>query len=920
MRVFVGRQAELATLDSGLAAARLGDGGLVLVHGGPGMGKTALAAEATRLAAAAGMRTCWGGCAEGTGGPAYRPWAQVLAGLGAPADVLIDGAGSRFQLFDEMVRLLRTEAEPYGLLVVIDDLHNADLPSLRLLQVLASAVAGSRLFVIGLYRRAEALARAELKTVLRERATSTLPLGGLSADEVAELARHTLDCAPSPALLAAVQRRAEGNPLFTVELVRLAAGAPSMELPTSVREVIAGRLDLLSPGCRRALRAASVLGGEFTAARLAELAGAPMGDAAAEAVAAKPVGLEEAVAAELVARLGGGGYRFTHVLVQEVAYGELPEAARQVMHLRAARSSKAHDSPDTLAHHLRQAATLADDEELLAEALSTTLLAAERAGRQFAYEHAAFQYRQALDLLGAGTTRAELLLELARCEFRSGAVADAWRTCQAAADLGRAHGDATTVAEAALIVRGLSNDPICDQIHALSREALTMIGTDHPVLAARLLGQHAVTANQWAGGIEAGLSERALLAAEATGDPDARFLALQARCVALTDPRFTLDRLAIGERAVQLGQETGREDYLAWGHCWRADAFWQLSRRVQLDAELTAYAGVVAHLREPLARWRLTMMRASVALLEGRFARATELADEALAIGRRGGHEEAGFFRVVFDTYLVPMTGGDLTGAESFVRQVVQQGNVLVRAWLAGLLADMDRLDEAAAEWAAVRPHLTEFPRYTQEWLVNTASTVDLCVQLDDVEILPGLYADLLPFAGGQVTGGAHTPSMGPVALYLGKVAIRLGDLAAAHAHLSTSLRICAAMGAAPHEAMTHVELARLMLARREPADLRLAEEHLTTATTIATRLGMATLVQRADALRERLPGGRSGPLSPRQQEIAGLVADGLSNRQIAERLYLSERTVETHVRAILLKLGFESRSRVASWFTSRAK
>jgi DNA-binding CsgD family transcriptional regulator len=922
--VFVGRETELATLESGLVAARGSDGGLVLIHGVPGIGKSALAAQAARMARAAGMRTCWGGCLEGEGASPYRPWTQILASLGARVDLLSANADSRFRLFDDVVDQLREAAAANGLLIVIDDLHCADVASSRLLQVVASAVTGSRMYVIGLYRRTAVSPRPELAeilaAVLREPAASSLPLDRLASSHAAELARLSATSLRDDELLAAIERRAQGNPLFVIELSRFAVGAGTTELPTSIRAVIGDRLGQLSLESRNALRAASVLGRDFSVGQLAEITDIP--------VLGLAEGVSEAVTAELVAGVGTGSYRFVHVLVQEVAYAELPPPLRHELHLRAARSMHARElngvspAPDLLAHHLRQAATLSADPVLLADALAATVRAAESAGRQLAYEQATRQYRQALDFLpmlaAAPVTRQALLLDLARCQFRAGAVADAWRSCQAAADVGRARGEAATVAQAALVVRGLSNDPICDQIHALCHEALAMIDKDDAVLTARLLGQLAVTANPWAGGIEPGLSERALVAAEASGDTDARFLALQARHTALTEYRYAPDRLALGERAVQLGRQNGCIDYLAWGHCWRADAFWQLGRRVQLDGEIAAYAGVVEHLREPLTRWRLSLMRASVALLEGRFAEAAERAEAALTIGRRGGHVEAEFLDVVFQTHLAPMTGGDVTAAEAFVRQFVRQGNVLTRAWLASLLTKLDRLDEAAEQWAVLRPHLAEFPRYAHEWIVTAASTVDLCVRLNDVEVVSRLYSELLPFSDGNVAAGAHTPSMGPVALYLGKAAMSLGDLASAYAHITAALDLCEAMGAAPHEAMTRVEFARLLLARREPTDLRAAEQHLVAALNIAHVLGMPHMVVQVEALRKRLPGGRSGPLTPREDDVAELVAAGLSNRQIADRLHLSERTVETHVRSIFTKLGFESRASIASWYAAR--
>jgi len=920
--VFVGRERELGLLERRLADAGASDGGLVLVDGEPGMGKTALGHELTRRARAAGLVTCWGACWEGEGAPAYRPWAQILRGLGAAPDRLLAPDGeTRFRLFDEVVGLLRAAAARDGMLVVLDDLHWADVPSMRLLQVLASEVAACRLLVVGLYRIGEVYPHAELARVLqaiqRERSTTRMRLGGLRPAEVEQLATWTLDRPPPDALLRAVERRAEGNPLFVLELVRLAAtsGAADRSLPADVRGVIARRLDRMPPATRRLLRQASVLGRDFSIGLLADVAGIPATDIIDR--------LEDAVAQDLVIAGGGQTLRFAHALTQEVAYGELSSAERQQLHQRAAEAIEASHPADAdlfldaLAHHLRQTATVGGAQA----ALEATLRAARRANDQLAYEHAAFQYRQALDLLPvlpcAPVTRHVVLLELARCQFRAGAVADAWISCREAADLGRAAGDVVTVAEAAVVIRGLAHDPVCEEIHALCREALTLLRGQDPVLEARLLGQLAVTASPFAARAEPGLSERALVAAEATGDPDARFLALQARHADLVNPRYAHERLSLGERGVQLGRETGRHDYAVWGHIWRVDAFFELSRRVQLDTELAAFAGVVAQLREPLSLWRLTMIQASLAMLEGRFGEASTLAEQALSIGRRGGHQEADALHMVFLDHLAPMIGGSLEEVEAYVRRFVRNGPFLARGWLASVLVNMGRLDEAAEVWASVVPHLDAFPPYAEEWLINLTSSADLCIQLNRPDLAPGLYAELLPFADRQAIGGAHTPSDGPVALYLGKLACVLEDWAAADTHLQTSLHLSTAMGPPPFEAMTRVELARLLLARGRPADIRDADAHLQAAVQTASRLGMTPLAAEASGLLTGLRRGRSSPLSPREDEIAELVAEGLTNRLIATRLHLSERTVENHVRSIFNKMGFDSRARVAAWFAS---
>jgi DNA-binding CsgD family transcriptional regulator len=707
-----------------------------------------------------------------------------------------------------------------------------------------------------------------------------------------------------------VYERSEGNPLFVLELLRLVAVSGSAgRLPDTVSEVIGRRLDRLAGPTRAVLRSAAVLGREFTTCLL----GAVLNGAV------PPERLDEAVAQGLLVAYGQG-WRFDHVLTQEVLYEELARTDRERLHARAAQALLAGDSLDALAHHLRQAAGLGGAEQ----ALEVTRRAAERARNQFAYEHAAFQCRQALELLrllpGGAGLRAELLLELARCQLLSGAVEEAWQSCREAADLGRAAGDAAVVADAATVLRGITNSPVTQQLHVLSREALAALRGTDPVREARVLAQLAVTADPLAGDAEPGLSQRALRAAEAVGDPEARFLAMQARQTELVNGEYVLQRLSLGERAVRLGAETGRDEYAAWGHSWRMDAFWELGRRVQGDAERAALSQLVEHMKEPLWRWRLTMVRASLALYEGRYDTAWGLADEALAIGRRGGHEAADFFHLVFSSELASQTGTGLDAVESRVREFVARGPYLARVWLAELLAGTRRLDETADLWEAVRPHLAEVPRTMPEWLVIGVGSTQVCVRLSDRETAAAIYPDLLPYADRLVAVGCHTPMRGPVALYLGMLATLLGDWEPAAGYLRTALAISKTTGSPPYQVYTHLHTARLLLARRGQGDLDAALTHLDAALRLARQLGMAPPSAEAAALREAASAEHKPLLSSREEQVAALVAEGLSNRQIATRLHLSERTAENHVAHILTKLGFDSRARIASWYATQRR
>jgi class 3 adenylate cyclase len=487
---FVGRQRELEVLRGAFEQACSGHGRIVMLAGEPGIGKTRTAQELAGHAAQREAAVLWGRCHEESGAPPYWPWVQVirgslrdadpdlLAGLGAGASDIADivpeirdllpglersaplgdPSEARFRMFESIRQLLASLCRRRTLLMVLDDVHWADAPSLRLLEFLAPELGSNRLLLVGTYRATELSRRHPLSNTLGALARvphfARINLTGLSAEEVQAFIATAGTTAPV-GLAKALYDQTEGNPLFLREIVRfleqrgaLGAGLepekgtlpPAIRIPEGVTEVIGRRLNFLSAGCNEVLAVASVIGRDFAWEVLLRAAAPLSEDMLLEA-------LDEAVAAHIVEETAAGRYQFTHNLIRMTLYDELRIARRRQFHRAVGNAIEAVYRADLdpllpeLARHFQAAGNDAQSDR----AIDYAVRAGRRADALLAFEDAVQFFQTALDAIEQrpepdDATRCQLLFMLGEAQRKSNDFADALTTFAETAKAARTMG------------------------------------------------------------------------------------------------------------------------------------------------------------------------------------------------------------------------------------------------------------------------------------------------------------------------------------------------------------------------------------------------------------------------------------------------------------------------------------------------
>jgi class 3 adenylate cyclase len=907
---FAGRVDQLdrlvATWKETLAGARRA----VLVSGEPGIGKTRLTTEVVRIAHDRGAIVLWGRCDEELGVP-YAPFVEALrhyvavvrpeqlrAELGPLGGELVrivpelsarvpglaepmraDADTERFRLFDSVADLLSEMSAAHPVVLVLDDVHWADKPSLMLLRHLLRSSTPMRLFVLATYRDTDLDRTHPLADVLADLrgqpGVERLDLQGLDEAEITALmtksAGHDLDV-PGQELARVLHTETEGNPFFVGEVLRhlaesgaivqhdgrWTAGLEGIGIPEGIREVIGRRLSRLSDDVNAALSVAAVIGPVFDLATI-EGAGGPHGDALFDA-------LDDATQHSLIREVPGaaGRYAFAHALMRSALYEELTTNRRVRMHwkvgevLESRFASNLDAHLDELAYHFGEGALAGDP----VKAVDYARRAGQKAMGELAFEAAGAHFERALGSLelvddAAPAVRCDLLLATAEAlvlvgdERTRAVVFDA-------AGIARTMKDAGRLARAALVIVGATAAAthagrVDDELVALLEEALTALPSDPSPVRARLLASLAVEL-QWSRESErrVRLAHEGLEMARATRDPDALGHVLT-RSWALLDgsrPWHTEFELLNAE-AEAVALETGDVRSMVDVHRF---ALWMAAMhgdRTTMETRLTAYTRAVDQIRQPRLHVVRVWDEAAVAEYDGRFADAERLALEGLQLSGPAGTTPdiaQAFIGGLF--YYIRLAQGRSDELVGTIEDLVesQPGAPVWRVALAGALVECDRVDDArehfmwlANDDCANVPNDVEYP-------VTIDGLARMAYRMEPPElVLRSLYDRLLPFTGFMNWSGVGIS--GPNDLGLAMVSAALGADDDADRYFAATLALCEPAGARAWTTRTHFDWSRVLAGR---GDARRAREEAEIALALGEALGMDGpfgVVRRAEAL-----------------------------------------------------------------------
>jgi DNA-binding SARP family transcriptional activator len=881
--IFIGRERESELLRQAMkAAAAEGHVRAVLIGGEPGIGKTLLAVTVANDAHSAGATVLYGRCDEDLGIP-YQPWREALSHLFNHASPTLDSLVERhhpalstlgllgpamdvggtqdveiYVLFRAVLDLLAAMASlDRGLVLVLDDLHWADLQTLQLLRTLVTGTHRMPVLVIVTFRDSEIVSGTPFASLLadlrRDARVERINLKGLDGQELLSLleteAGHDLDESVLP-LRDALLSETEGNPFFVGEMLRhltetgaltyddIGGWAPESELvsqdmPASLSEVISERVARLGTLAAGILPIAAVIGREFELDVLATATETEPGVVLDE--------LEKATKASILIDLGAGRFSFTHALVDRALYAQLNPTRRAFAHAHVAEaiarvSSNNPGRTAEIAHHWMKATVPQDG----AKALSYARQAADYALSRLAPDEARRWYTEALGLLDQQGVDEEHL----RCELLVG-LGDAMRQCGdpahretllLSARLATELDDTSLVVRAAIAnTRGFfaeAGHVDTDRL-AVLEEAKRRTQGGSGSQRARVLGLLAAElAFSDQHERRRSVADEALAAARETADVATLVAVLNHRIAAIQAPDTLGEVLANTAEALRLADGVHNPLLSSFAAGWRYVVAWQAVDRTEADRMWRIMEEAATALGQPTLRWLVAFMAAHRATVDGELAEAERLTEEALKFGMDTGQPDA------FSVYgaQILRIARERDTAEDFIPilegvVVSSPDDAAAQTLLARLYCDLGRFEEARG---CVEPYVnTNFSIHRNVfWMCTLSLIADTLGDINWVEPAPTLSVLIGRYAAQWDWIGPT--SNGPVARVAARLSVLVEDDATADALFRQAVSISEAMRSPLHLAHSHLDWGRALALRPGPHAKLEARAHLEQAATLA--------------------------------------------------------------------------------------
>jgi DNA-binding SARP family transcriptional activator len=793
----VGREAEVRALTELLDLADTGVPAFAAIVGEPGMGKSRLTEELAALATSRGALVLVGRCSQDEGAPPLWPWASVLAGLDAslPVEPGTEDESTQFRAWDDICAALLAASRDRTVLVVLDDLHWADVSSLRVLGLLLETARRGRLAVVATWRDKPPPtgALAAVADGLARRHAARLALEGLGPEEVAEVVGAVAAARPSPDQAASLQARTDGNPFFLVEYARLVEHGEDLGLlldephpPAAVHDVLKRRVDRLPTETVRLLRTASVMGRDFDLFTLCRATGLDEEEALDC--------LDAATQSGLMVDVGGDRFRFAHALVRDTVHADLPPSRRARTHRLVAEALEGLPGRESeVARHWFAAGPAHAD-----RAWRAATRAADQARIVYAYDEAQDLLERAVELLDhdpAASTLDEydVLMLLATTLQLAARWVDLRSVVHRMIELADWLGDVERLARAAVLpstgalwqasAHGAVDEPT---VAALRRALDALPPQDGELRCRALLSLASETYYGSAPREREVLADEGLAMARRLDDPALRLLACQLAFVSTWRAGTAEARLGLADESMVLARRLGDEDALTTALTVRAVVAAELGDVATMERLARQARDRAQQRRQLYPLIVLDTLMVPWHAMRGEWDEAQRLVESLTATSERMALTQAED-AIAGALLSVGMWQGLYPELLETLLVLQEQSNLLLTPVVAAFLVRLDRVEDA-------RQYLADHPAdlMVDDWfsLLPWSLTAEVALAIGDPELGRTSYSLLAPYAG-RVTAAGSGVSMGPVDGFLALAAAATGERRLAARHAEDALALC---------------------------------------------------------------------------------------------------------------------------------